>query len=703
MGGLLVLLLLAGPGAGLRADDGPSSDLPRHPLELRALVAPEEVRAELPEAIARAEAARDERLVALLRLAEANACRVTADWVCQRRASAEASAAARAAGDALLAARGMVLESRALMPLQDYTRAEELLAEAQSSLQQAPSAELSADIELAFSSLSHSLGKHALSAEYAERGLALLASGQAQPLQARLQRNRARALAQLDELEAAQDALEAGIAAVAAVDDPKLTAELHLESARLAHRRGDQAGQRRHAAEVLALADRLRNSQLYGQAREALGLTLQQAGDPTAARSELEAAVASFQSLGLERDELRAGQGLIGAMLELRADPAALDPVVRRHFELQSRVALGDRAQAADDFEARLEYLRQQIEIDQLEDDARMASERAASLATQQRLGQWVTALALLSVLVLAAFFVHQRRANRRLERALRDLRLSEARASELLRLSSGLVFLHDLDGRVEVLNPAAAQALMVAVERSAGIRLGDHVASADHEALTTYLETLRSRGEASQVLRITSAEGETRLLRVDGKVSPSSPERPYVIGHAVDITADAREAATLREQALHDPLTGCLNRRYLETFDAAVAHDARWAVINIDLDGFKQVNDTHGHEHGDQVLRETAAFLTRRLRDGDALVRVGGDEFLILLRDANQASVDALLARLQGDRPQAPCRYSLGAALRQEDENLEQTLARADASMYERRRAARAPAGLPQGGVGSK
>lgn len=690
---------MGGPGAGAASDRDPESDLPRHPLELKALVDPDAVRAELPEELARAETARDERLVALLRLAEANACRVVADWSCQRRASADAAAAARAAGDALLVARGLVLESRALMPLQDYTRSEELLADAQAALAQAPSAELAADIELAFSSLSHALGKHALSAEYAERGLALLATSQAQPLQARLQRNRARALAQLGDLAAAQAALDAGIEAVASVDDPKLTAELHLESARLAHRRGDGDGQRRHAGEVLALADRLRNSQLYGQAREALGLALQQAGDATAAQTELVAAVASFQSLGLERDELRGSQALLEVMLELRADPATLDPVVRRHFELQSRVAQGDRAQAADDFEARLQYLRQQIEIDQLEDDARMASERATSLAAQQRLGQWVTALTVLTLIVLAAFFLHQRRANRRLERALRDLRLSEARASELLRLSTGLVFLHDLDGRIELLNPAAAQALMVAVERGPGIRLGDHVAASDRDALNRYLGALRGHGEATQVLRVISSAGETRLLRIDGKVSPSSPEHPYVIGHAVDITADVREATALREQALHDPLTGCLNRRFLDQFETDAAPANRWAVINIDLDGFKRVNDTLGHEHGDQVLRETAEFLSRRLRDGDALVRVGGDEFLILLRGASEASLDALLGRLENDRPEAPCSYSLGAALREDVETLEQTMARADASMYARRRAARGLETAAQGG----
>ncbi|MGQ0799203.1 MAG: diguanylate cyclase [Pseudomarimonas sp.] len=690
--GLLVgLILLSGLAHAAESGLPPAgSVVPRHAQELRALIEPEKVLAELPAEIAAARASGDQTQLALLLLAEANACRVVADWLCQRRASADAATAGRAAERPLLIARGKILESRAVIGLQDYTRAEQLLAEAQTQLDLEPSTELSADVLLGFSSLSFALGKHQLAADYARQGLQLLGTRDGAGLQARLHRNFARSIAQLGDTAAAQVALEAGILAAQRVDDPKLVAELHLESARLANKVGDVAAQRRHSSEVLALADRLKNSQLFGQAHEALGLSAIQAGDFAAARSEFSAAVVSFKGLGLSRDELRATQRLLRLLLDQRASAEVMGPLLRRSFDLGEEVAQRDRTQAADDFETRLQYARQQLDIMRLESDARLAQERNRLLDAESRLSRWVTGLSVITLLVFAVLLVLQLRAKRRLERVLGKLRRSESRATELLRLSKGMVLLHDLDGCIDLLNPAAAQALLVPADTRSLGNLRDHIAPLDTEVLSRYLSTLRDSGEASEVLQITPRGGETRLIRIDGRVAPNSEERPYVIGNAADITIETREAEALRKQTLHDPLTGCYNRRYLDTFAATAANDAHWAVINIDLDGFKQINDRFGHEHGDVVLREVATFIGKRLREHDALVRVGGDEFLILLANVTTATLQSLVARLQADMETAPCRFSLGSAEREGDEELQQTIARADTQMYARRRQVR-------------
>ncbi len=687
---VLITVLLTGSAIAQESAGADPSTVPRHPLELRGLVEPEAVLAELPAELAAAQAAGNQRQLALLYLAEANACRVMADWLCQRRASANAAAAAVIAGQPQLVARGKILEGRAVIGLQDYALGEKLLAEAQTQLALAPSAEIAADVQLGLSSLSHALGKHRLAVEYAQAGLKLLEGEAAAGMEARLQRNLARAMAQLGDLDSAQTALEDGIAAAQRIDDPKLVAELHLESARLANQQGDVASQRRHAAEVLALADRLSNTQLFGQAHEALGLAAHQANDLALAQSELVAATASFRALGLERDELRAGQTLIGFMLDADSSAPALAPRLRRLFDLQDAVAQRYRAQAAGDFEARLQYARQQLEIVQLESNARLAEERTRVLDAQTRLSRWLNAISLAGVLVLTVFLILQLRAKRRLTRALSDLRRSESRAGELLRLSKGLVLLHDLDGRIDLLNPAAAQALLVPDDSSVPGNLRDHVAASDGAVLGRYLETLRRTGEASEVLRVTPPGGDSRLLRIDGRVAPGTSDRPYVIGNAADVTSEMLQAESLREQTLKDPLTGCYNRRYLAQFASEAPASSQWAVINIDLDGFKKVNDTHGHEHGDRVLRAVTEFISNRLREQDSLVRTGGDEFLILLRQATPASLAALMARLEADLALAPCRYSLGSALREHSEVLAETMVRADDRMYERRRVAR-------------
>jgi diguanylate cyclase (GGDEF)-like protein len=81
---------------------------------------------------------------------------------------------------------------------------------------------------------------------------------------------------------------------------------------------------------------------------------------------------------------------------------------------------------------------------------------------------------------------------------------------------------------------------------------------------------------------------------------------------------------------------------------------------------------------------------LSKRVREHDAVVRVGGDEFLILLPDANATNLSALVARLEADKGSAPCRYSLGSTLRMGAEALAESMVRADTQMYELRRAAR-------------
>ena len=104
---------------------------------------------------------------------------------------------------------------------------------------------------------------------------------------------------------------------------------------------------------------------------------------------------------------------------------------------------------------------------------------------------------------------------------------------------------------------------------------------------------------------------------------------------------------------SLHDPLTGLPNRRLLaDRIEGAVAsarrRDRPFAVAFIDLDRFKQVNDAHGHRAGDRLLQEVARRLEARTRATDTVARVGGDEFVLLLADADPDALRALVAELE-------------------------------------------------------
>ena len=133
--------------------------------------------------------------------------------------------------------------------------------------------------------------------------------------------------------------------------------------------------------------------------------------------------------------------------------------------------------------------------------------------------------------------------------------------------------------------------------------------------------------------------------------------EHQRVIAMVEPLAADAlfNSMTYLRTEAraLTDALTGLPNSRALVTYfeqesNRAERYATTLAMLMIDLDGFKQVNDTFGHQSGDTVLREVANCLKKELRAGDPLIRYAGDEFIVLLPYAEESSIDDLIARIQ-------------------------------------------------------
>ena len=663
------------------ADD---AGVPRHPLEIRALVEPDQVRAALPAAIATATAARDDRLLAQLHLALANACRVVADWSCQRDAGRDARRAAERAGESVLEVRALIAESRGSLALQDYTRGERLLGLAQAELARAPNAVLSADVHLAYSSFSINLDKHALAIEYADRGLAELAPGQAPAMQARLLRNRSRAQAAIGDTAGAQRSLVAALEVMDGVVDPKLEAELHREAAGLAGVRGDVAGQRRHGERILALGRELSNSQLSGIGHEVLGAAARAAGDGATAESELRRAQALFRELRLARDELRVARELIELELAVKTRVDDVAPLVRRALELERTVIQSDRANAADDFDARLDYARRELDVSRLEGEAAVARERVRATSA-------MTAASVLLVAVLAVTFLLQRRSNARLQRAVAALRESEARATDLLQSSQGYVFLHDDDGRVTMMNPAAAEALGAAPSVLVGRPFAELVPEGSRVAVRDYLARIARDGVDEGTILVRRRDGVHRHWRYSSRRTQPPGSPAHVICTAIDVTTQVAQAETLREETQRDALTGAYNRRRLASFESEYLAAGCWGVVAIDLDHFKRINDVHGHERGDQVLIGFARFLAAHAREHDAIVRAGGDEFVVLIADADADTLASLEQRLLAAAADAPCAFSLGAAMRCDDEPLAATLARADAAMYRTRADARA------------
>lgn len=166
------------------------------------------------------------------------------------------------------------------------------------------------------------------------------------------------------------------------------------------------------------------------------------------------------------------------------------------------------------------------------------------------------------------------------------------------------------------------------------------------------------------------------------------------VVAHATAGRDRLREFAVLARRADCDPLTGLRHYRPFEERLAASV-PGRTAVIVIDIDNFKQINDRHGHPAGDAALVALVGALSRALRGDDHIYRIGGDEFAVVVEVAAPAEVAAISRRLLRAARSAGYPISVGAALCSAHEGGRETLLRADQALYQAKRAGRNTARL--------
>jgi diguanylate cyclase (GGDEF)-like protein/PAS domain S-box-containing protein len=278
-------------------------------------------------------------------------------------------------------------------------------------------------------------------------------------------------------------------------------------------------------------------------------------------------------------------------------------------------------------------------------------------------------------------------------------------RAQVTLASIADAVITVSVDGTVEFLNPVAerltgwfnneARRLAVAAvfrlqDEASGEALADPVARALREGCAVKSEgnvALRRRDDSPVAIDYSAAPIRDRAGTTVGVV---------LVFH--DMSRERQYASRLAHLASHDALTGLPNRREFERRVSAILREARdrpgsYAVLYLDLDEFKLVNDTCGHAAGDELLRQVSALLRQRLREMDTLARLGGDEFGVLLAHCAPASalrVAETLRKTIGDFhfvwKQRPFRVhvSIGlVSLGQGTRTLAQVLSAADAACY--------------------
>ncbi len=169
------------------------------------------------------------------------------------------------------------------------------------------------------------------------------------------------------------------------------------------------------------------------------------------------------------------------------------------------------------------------------------------------------------------------------------------------------------------------------------------------------------------------------------------------VVVNVRDMTNSKNLERSLRYQALHDPLTDLPNRRLFEAeLGRALPPESLLAVLFIDLDGFKQVNDTYGHDVGDDLLVQVSQRMQFCLRETDTLARIGGDEFTVLLDPIENLTEAMLIAEriiaviqpvFKLEHHEVRVNASIGVVLEEDGISSDEIVHRADVAMYQAKR----------------
>ncbi|WP_404376874.1 diguanylate cyclase [Vreelandella aquamarina] len=268
-----------------------------------------------------------------------------------------------------------------------------------------------------------------------------------------------------------------------------------------------------------------------------------------------------------------------------------------------------------------------------------------------------------------------------------------------------------DPQGHFEMVNPAYCQFYGYQEEEL----LGQHFTLVVPEAYRMQVSQLHDefiRGDENYELRqeweVRCNNGETRTIITEAARIEGDDGKPRKVTFIVDITQRKRleERLTQANERLeylahHDELTGLLNRRQgLAKLEEALERCRRYgnqlSIVMFDLDNFKNVNDTYGHSTGDSVLQEVTQVVNQQLRSTDSQVRLGGEEFLIIMPEVNAEAAHTAMERIRQQveqttytEHQLTMTLSAGIACYVEASST-RMLDRADKAMYQAKQAGR-------------
>ncbi|MBD8574623.1 EAL domain-containing protein [Pseudomonas syringae] len=275
---------------------------------------------------------------------------------------------------------------------------------------------------------------------------------------------------------------------------------------------------------------------------------------------------------------------------------------------------------------------------------AAMAFSNALGAGSRQLLALLVgvNLITALSLIVLALWRTHKLLA---LRRAVADaLRLEKERAQITLAAIGDGVISTDVHGAIVYMNPAAEKLTHWQGTQAGGMplvalfHLLDESEHHDNSMLIEHICRGQYKSGSVHCRLIQRLDGSTVPVALTGSPIHTDGQVSGMVLVLRDLTQERQYVANLSWQAAHDPLTGLVNRSEFEyRLEQLLAHQgASHALLLLDLDQFKLINDGHGHAAGDQLLRHLCTVLPQGLREGDILARLGSDEFGILLHECS-------------------------------------------------------------------
>lgn len=285
----------------------------------------------------------------------------------------------------------------------------------------------------------------------------------------------------------------------------------------------------------------------------------------------------------------------------------------------------------------------------------------------------------------------------REAEQALRD---SEARYRVMADNATDLIARSDPHGALLYASPAIETILGYAPVEVLGKNLLEFIHPEDHEIVRVATESLAWSGPVTFSYRARRLGGTEVWLETTSRavLDPVTREITEIVSVSRDVTERHHAEAQIEYQAYHDTLTGLPNRAlFRDRLTVALAHARRTrtpvAVMFLDLDSFKLVNDTLGHSLGDELLKVVATRLKSVLREEDTIARMGGDEFTVLVANITSPDDAPIIAQKILDAVAQPARVeghelyvttSIGIALYPNDgDSAESLLKNADNAMY--------------------